>query len=115
VKPVTDGPLFAAALYTGLRKGELRALRKERGLILVRRSRARATTKGGHADAVPVHPELMAFPRHAIESSPSPLVFAGHDGEMFAEDTDLRRSEDGGARPAVRRGERIPHGRSTAD
>jgi len=44
-------PLFAAALYTGLRKGELRALRKEdvdleRGPILVRRSGGRATTKG---------------------------------------------------------------------
>jgi integrase len=87
-------PLFATALYTGLRKSELRTLRKEdvdleRGLLLVRRSGARATTKGGHADAIPIHPELMAFLRHAIESSPSPLVFPGHDGEMFAEDTDL--------------------------
>ncbi len=87
-------PLFAAALYTGLRKGELRALRKEdvdleRGLILVRRSGARATTKGGHADAIPIHPELVPFVRHAIDSSPSPLVFPGHDGGMFAEDTDL--------------------------
>ena len=87
-------PLFAAALYTGLRKGELRALRKEdvdleRGLIFVRRSGARATTKGGHADAIPVHPELVPFLRHAIDSSPSPLVFPGPDGDMFAEDTDL--------------------------
>jgi integrase len=87
-------PLFAAALYTGLRKGELRALRKEdvdldRALILVRRSGARATTKGGHANAIPIHPELVPFLRHAIDSSPSPLVFPGSDGDMFSEDTDL--------------------------
>jgi len=51
-------PLFATAIYAGLRKGELRALRRadvdlERRLILVRRSGDRSTTKGGHADCRP--------------------------------------------------------------
>jgi len=54
---VPDGwrPVFAAAVYTGLRKGELSGLRKidvdlDHRTITVRRSHGRETTKGGHAD-----------------------------------------------------------------
>src|SRR5262249_29787513 len=73
-------PLFATAIYAGLRKGELRALRRadvdlERRLVLVRRSGERSTTKGGHADAVPVHPELVPFLERALETASGELVF----------------------------------------
>ena len=67
----------------------LGALDDAGGLLLVRRSGARATTKGGHADASPIHPELVPFLRHAIDSSPSALVFPGANGKMLAEETDL--------------------------
>jgi len=73
-------PLFATAIYTGLRKSELRALRKtdvdlDRQLISVRRSGDRETTKGGHADVIPIHPELAPFLEHALATSPGPFVF----------------------------------------
>jgi integrase-like protein len=60
-------PVFAAALYTGLRKGELFGLRKsdvdlEHRTITVRRSYDRPTTKGGHADAIPIAETLGAAP-----------------------------------------------------
>ena len=51
--------LFATAVYTGLRKGELFGLNKadvdfDIGMIFVRRSYDRATTKGGHEDGIPI-------------------------------------------------------------
>ena len=72
--------LFATALYTGMRKGELLGLRKEdvdldARLITVRRSHDRDTTKGGHADAIPIADRAGAVPRAAIAASPSELVF----------------------------------------
>ena len=68
-------PLFATATYAGLRKGELRALRKsdvdlERRLILVRRSGERTTTIGGHADAVPIHSERASSCRRPVGNAP---------------------------------------------
>ena len=79
-------PLFATAIYTGLRRGELRALRKtdidlERRLLTVARSGDRDTTKGGHADVVPIAAELVPFLAAAMNSSPSEFVFVGLDGE----------------------------------
>jgi len=73
-------PLFATAIYAGIRKGELLALRKTDvdlmdGLILVQRSGSRDTTKGGHADAIPIHPELAPYLVEAIRRTPSELVF----------------------------------------
>ena len=58
--------LFAAALYTGMRKGEPFGLRRAdvdlaEGRIVVRRSYDRASTKGGHADALPIAPPLVCF------------------------------------------------------
>ncbi len=81
--------LFATALYTGMRKGELLALRKadvdfSARLITVRRSHDRDTTKGNHADAIPIAGELLPYLRAAIEASPSGLVFPRPDGGMMS-------------------------------
>jgi integrase len=51
--------LFATALYTGMRKGELFGLRAsdvdlDGRTITVARSYDRPTTKGGHADVIPI-------------------------------------------------------------
>jgi len=78
-------PLFATAIYSGLRKGELAGLRKADidlvgRFINVRRSYARDTTKGGHADAVPIASELVPYLEAAIKRSPSDLVFPNEDG-----------------------------------
>jgi integrase len=73
-------PLFATAIYSGLRKGELGALQRkdvdfDARLVLVRRSWDRETTKGGHGDAVPIAAALVPWLREALENSPSELVF----------------------------------------
>jgi len=57
-------PLFATAIYAGLRKGELAGLRKadidlNARLLTVARSYDRDTTKGGHADRIPIAAELV--------------------------------------------------------
>lgn len=70
-------PLFATAIYTGLRKGELLGLRKsdvdfDSGLITVARSYERDTTKGGHADRIPIAAELVSYLRSALAASPPP-------------------------------------------
>ena len=56
-------PIFATAIYTGMRKGELAGLRKsdvdlKLGLITVQRSYDRDTTKGGKGAAIPIASEL---------------------------------------------------------
>jgi integrase len=58
--------LFAAALYTGMRKGELFALRKadvdfDAGLIVGSRSHDRDIPKGGRGEAIPIKAELFAY------------------------------------------------------
>jgi len=73
-------PLFAAAVFTGMRKGELLALRKRdidfrRGLITVGRSWGRDIPKGGRVAAIPIATELRPFLEEAVEASPSELVF----------------------------------------
>ncbi len=87
-------PIFAAALYTGLRKGELLALRKSdvdllRQTLMVARSHERDTTKGGRAESIPVATELVPFLRIAIAASPSELVFPKPDGTMMRRDVNL--------------------------
>jgi len=64
-------PLFATALYTGLRKGELIGLRKAdvdlpNRLLAVSHSYRRDTTKGGHADVTPIATELVPYLENAI-------------------------------------------------
>lgn len=87
-------PLFATAVYTGLRKGELLGLRKRdvdlgARLLTVARSYDRETTKGGHADVVALNAELLPFLEAAIASSPSELVFPAEDGTMMRPDVAL--------------------------
>ena len=87
-------PLFAVALYTGLRKGELLGLRKEdvdlrRGLLTVARPYARETTKGGHADTIPAPTESLPWLEEAIRRSQSALVFPRPDGSMMRSDVPL--------------------------
>ncbi len=87
-------PLFATAIYTGLRKGELLGLRKSdvdlrSRLLTVSRSYDRDTTKGGHADVIPIAAELVPYLERALAQSPSALVFPAPDGSMMAEQTAL--------------------------
>jgi integrase len=87
-------PLFAAAVYSGMRKGELLALRREdvdlrSGSILVRRSWERETTKGGHIDAIPIPAALVPWLEDALSASASSLVFPGPSGDMFRRDVPL--------------------------
>jgi integrase len=86
---------FATAIYTGMRKGELFALRKRdvdlaSGIITVCRSHDRGTKKGGRAEAVPINSELLAqYLQHAMDESPSDLVFPGTGGRMHRKGTQL--------------------------
>lgn len=87
-------PVFATAIYAGLRKGELLGLRKqdvdfELGLIFVRRSYTRDIPKGGHEDGVPIAAELYPYLREALARSPSGLMFPREDGTMYQPGTQL--------------------------
>jgi integrase len=88
--------LFATAIYSGLRKGELFGLQKSdvdlaARLLSVARSHERETTKGSHADAIPIAAELLPYLKQAIKESPSDLVFPRRDkeGSMQRADTKL--------------------------
>jgi integrase len=87
-------PLYATAIYSGLRKGELLGLRKTDVDLVARRltvarSYDRDTTKGGHADVIPIAAELVPYLDRAIKASPSELVFPRADGSMHREDIKL--------------------------
>ena len=87
-------PLFATAIYTGMRKGELLGLTKadvhmQSGIIYVRHSHGRDTTKTGKEDVVPMATELRPFLQAALDSSRSKFVFPAEDGERMREDTKL--------------------------
>jgi integrase len=86
--------LFTTAIYTGLRKGELFGLRKadldfDIGMIFVRRSYDRDTTKGGHEEGIPMASELVSYLLEAVDQSPSELVFPRSDGSMYPNTTQL--------------------------
>ena len=86
--------MFATAIYSDMRKGELLALRKvdvdlTARLITVRRSHDRETTKGNHADAIPIAAELVRYLRAAIDASPSELVFPRPDGRRMSRQVQL--------------------------
>ena len=88
-------PLFATAIWTGMRKGELLGLRKsdvdlETGTITIRRSYDADTTKGGHADVIPIANPLKPFLRQALLASRSVYVFPAEDGSMRPRDTALQ-------------------------
>jgi integrase len=87
-------PLFATAIYAGLRKGELLGLRKQDvdfdlGLIFVRRSYGREIPKGGHEDGIPIASELFQYLEVAVSRSPSSLIFPRPDGGMYPPTTQL--------------------------
>lgn len=87
-------PLFATAIYTGMRKGELLGLRKvdvdlDARLIRVRRSHDRDTTKSGKEGVIPIASELIPFLESAIRASPSQYVFPSHAGGRMRADAAL--------------------------
>ena len=74
-------PLFAVAIYTGLRKGELLALRREDVDLEARRptvarSHDRDTTKGNRVDVIPMADEAVPSFQQAIAAS----LFPAPDG-----------------------------------
>src|SRR5262249_7532355 len=88
--------LFATAIYTGMRKGELFGLRRQdvdlrQRLIVVRRSYDSDTTKGKHADVLPIAAALVPYLEHAVENSSTELVFPGPDGRMRTEEADPQK------------------------
>src|SRR5438132_10602973 len=88
--------LFAAALWTGMRRGELVALRKSDvdltlGTIMVARSNARDTTKGGHADLIPIAVPLFPILKRQLEHGPGPLVFPAADGSQRSAEADPQK------------------------
>jgi integrase len=87
--------LFATAVYLGLRRGEVIALRKsdvdlEAGTLRIGRSGSSDTTKGGHEDLLPIPDELMPWIERAFKRSPSALLFPREDGEPHAADVQLQ-------------------------
>ena len=87
-------PLFATAVYTGMRRGELLGLQKTdvdlaAGLITVTRSHGRDITKGEHAESIPIATELLPYLRAAFQASPSELVFPKADGYRMRPDVNL--------------------------
>ena len=87
-------PLFACAIYAGLRKGELLGLHKrdidwQALQIYVRRSHDRETTKGGCEGVVPIATELVPFLQAAAEAAPGQRLFPGDDGLAMRADAKL--------------------------
>ena len=87
-------PLFATAVYTGLRKGEPLGLRKSdvdlaSRLIIVNRSYDCDTTKGGRAEAIPIARELISYLRDAVKASASELLFPDPRVRMLSRHTPL--------------------------
>jgi integrase len=88
-------PLFATAIWTGMRKGELFGLHKsdvdlEAGTITIRHSYDSDTTKGGRADVIPIAEPLRPFLQGALLASRSIYVFPSAGGEMRRRDTALQ-------------------------
>ncbi len=86
--------VITTTLYTGLRKGELRALQKtdvdwSLMALRVRRSGNNDTTKGGHEDLIPIHPDLVPLLKSAVAASNSELLFPAPNGAMLRDDFDF--------------------------
>ena len=84
--------LCATAIYLGLRKGELFALRKQDvnladREITIGRSHMAATTKGRKAVVLPIPTPLQPFLEHAVQSAPGEFVFPRADGTQRPEST----------------------------
>jgi integrase len=88
--------LFAAAIYTGMRKGEPFGLRRQdvdlaADVITVARSYDRETTKGGHADVIPIATPLRPYLVDALDGSPADLVFPAGDCSMRSPEADPQK------------------------
>ncbi len=87
-------PLFATAIFTGMRQGELLGLKKncvdlQANTVEVSASYDAPTTKGGHADLLPIAQLLRPFLVDAMKRSPSDLVFPRPDGTMHSPELKL--------------------------
>jgi integrase len=81
-----DRGFFAVAAYAGLRRGECAGLRKadvdlELSTLTIRASYDSDTTKGGHADVIPIPEPLLPYLMAALRS-PGPYLFPWADGRM---------------------------------
>ena len=89
-------PLFATAIWTGMRKGELLGLLKTDldltvRSITIRRSYDNDTTKSGRAAVIPIADQLVPYLEAAIEVSPSKHMFPAANGSMRSDETDLQQ------------------------
>lgn len=80
---------FAAAIYLGLRKGELAGVLKtdvdaQARTLDVARSYKRETTKGGHSDRLPIPEPLWPYVEKALETK-GPYLFPSPKGFMRKE------------------------------
>lgn len=76
--------LFATCFLSGIRRGEAFGLQKRdvdlaRRTILIQRSHEHDTTKGGSAEPVPIHEDLVPYIAEWLES-PGPYLFPNHEG-----------------------------------
>jgi integrase len=87
---------FATAIYMALRKGEICGLLKrdvdlKREELVVAHSYDRDTTKGGHADVLPIPQPLKPYLVDALDRSASKWVFPCTDGAMRTDDCDPQK------------------------
>ncbi len=80
-------PVFAAAIFTGLRKGELCGLQKTdvdlpRRLLVTRRSYERPYPKSRKQRVVRIPDELAPFLEHALATFPGSWLFPDDEGGM---------------------------------
>jgi hypothetical protein len=59
--------------------------------ILVARSNARDTTKGGHADLIPIAAPLFPILKHQLEHAPGSLVFPAANGSQRSAEADPQK------------------------
>jgi integrase len=94
--PARYRALCAVAVGTGLRKGELLALRwetvdLERRQLVVERSHDSDTTKGGRARVVPISAWVWAVLRQCARTACSPFVFPDERGQQQRRGVALHR------------------------
>ncbi len=80
-------PVFAAAIFTGFRKGELCGLRKDdvdlvRRLLVARRSYERPFPKSKRQRVVAIPEEFVPFVAYALRATKGPWLFPDETGAM---------------------------------
>lgn len=98
-------PVFATAILTGLRKGELCGLQKPdvdlaRRLLTVRRSYARPFPKNRKQRVIRIPDELVPFLDYALGAFPGDWLFPGEEG-LMRENTWQPEYPSGGPRSAA--------------